>query len=51
MSLAVLPLKGEKLHQQSHFTEARVENELHGFSTQTNIPKRDWIQGCFVYQS
>lgn len=46
----MLPSKGEKLHQQSHFIEARVENKLHGFSTQMTIPKRDWSQGCFVYQ-
>lgn len=50
MSLAILPLKREKLRQQSHFIEARVENKLHGFSKQMNLPKRDWIQGCFVYQ-
>lgn len=50
MSFAMLPSKGEKLHQQSHFIEARVQNKLHGFSKQMTIPKRDWSQGCFVYQ-
>lgn len=47
MSLAILPLRVEKLYQQSHVIEASVENKLHGFSTQMNIPKRDWIPGCF----
>lgn len=41
-SFAMLPSKGEKLHQQSHFIEATVENKLHGFSKQMNIPKT-WL--------
>lgn len=48
MSLAILPLRVEKLYQQSHVVEASVENKLHGFSKQMNIPKRDWNPGCFV---
>lgn len=48
MSLAILPLRVEKLYQQSHVVEAGVENKLHGFSKQMNIPKRDWNPVCFV---
>lgn len=50
MSLAILPLRVEKLYQQSHVIEASLENKLHGFSKQMNIPKRDWIPGCFDSQ-
>lgn len=46
MSLAILPLRVEKLYQQSHVVEASIENKLHGFSKQMNIPKRDWNPGC-----
>lgn len=41
MSLAILPLRVEELYKQSHVVEASVENELHGFSKQMNIPKHD----------
>lgn len=50
MSLAILPLRVEKLYQQSHVIEASLENELHGFSKQMNIPKRDWIPRGFDSQ-